>query len=65
MLEQPDGLNSLVRIEGGGGNPVLVPAALCSGAQEPLALLSIPAMAESLKAGMNAPLEECDESLAW
>ena len=65
MLEQPDGLKSLVRIEGAGGNAVLVPEALWSGAQESLALLSIPAMAESLEAGMSAPLEECDESLAW
>ena len=65
MLEQPDGLKSPVRIERPGGNAVLVPEALWSGAQESLALLSIPAMAESLKAGMNAPLGECDESLAW
>ena len=61
MFEQPDGLTSLVRIEGAGGNAVLVPEALWSGAQESLALLSIPEMAESLKAGMNAPLEECEE----
>ena len=65
MLDQPDGLKSPVRIEGPGGNAVLVPEALWSGAQESLALLSIPEMVESLRAGMNAPLEECDESLNW
>ena len=65
MLDQPDGLKSPVRIEGPGGNAVLVPEALWSGAKESLALLSIPEMAESLRAGMNAPLEECDESLNW
>ena len=65
MLEQPDGLKSPLRIEGPGGNAVLVPEALWSGAQASLALLSIPELAASLRAGMNAPLEECDESLAW
>jgi len=65
MLEQPDGLKSPLRIEGPGGSAVLVPEALWSGAQESLALLSIPAMGESLQAGMNTPLGECDESLAW
>jgi antitoxin YefM len=64
MLEQPD-VKGPVRIEGQGGNAVLVPEALWSGAKESLALLSIPEMAESLRAGMNAPLEECDESLVW
>ena len=65
MLEQPDGLKSPLRIEGPGGNAVLVPEALWSGAQASLALLSIPELAASLREGMNAPLEECDESLAW
>ena len=65
MLERPDGLKSPLRIEGPGGNAVLVPDALWSGMQETLALLSIPGMAESFKAGMNTPLGECDESLAW
>ena len=65
MLEQPDGMKSPVRIEGPGGNAVLVPEALWAGAQESFSLLSIPKMAESLRAGMNAPIEECDESLAW
>ena len=65
MLNYENGLNEPVRIEGAGGNAVLVPEALWSGAQESLALLSIPEMAESLKAGMNAPLEECEESSSW
>ena len=65
MLDYENGLNAPVGIEGVGGNAVLVPEALWSGAQESLALLSIPEMAESLKAGMNAPLEECEESSSW
>jgi len=65
MLDHENGLNEPVRIEGAGGNAVLVPEALWSGAQESLALLSIPAMAESLEACMNLPIEECEESLGW
>ena len=65
MLNNENGLNGPVRIEGPEQRAVLVPDALWSGMQESLALLSIPAMAESLRLGMSAPLEECDESLAW
>ena len=65
MLEEPDGLKSPVRIERPGGNAVLVPEALWSGAQESLALLSIPGMAERPRAGMNLPIKECEESLGW
>lgn len=65
MLDQPDGLKSPVRIEGPGGNAVLVPEALWSGAKESIALLSISEMAESLRASMKTPLEGCDDSLAW
>ena len=65
MLDHENGLNEPVRIEGAGGNAVLVPEALWSGAQASLALLSIPELAASLREGMNTPLGECDESLAW
>ena len=65
MLNHENCLNGPVRIEGPEQRAVLVPDALWSGMQETLALLSMPGMAESLKAGMNTPLGECDESLAW
>ena len=65
MLDHGNGLNEVVRIEGPQQRAVLVPNALWSGMQETLALLSIPGMGESLKASMNTPLGECDESLAW
>ena len=65
MLNYENGLNEPVRIEGAGGNAVLVPEALWSGAQESLALLSIPEMAKSLRLGMNLPIEECEGSPDW
>jgi len=33
--------------------------------QETLYLLSIPGMRESIREGLNTPLSECDEALAW
>ena len=65
MLNHENGLNGPVRIEGPQQRAVLAADALWSEMQETLALLSMPGMAESLKAGMNTPLGECDESLAW
>ena len=65
MLNHENCLNGPVRIEGPEQRAVLVPDALWSEMQETLALLSIPGMAESFKAGMNTPLGECVESLAW
>ena len=65
MLNCENGLNEPVRIEGPQQRAVLVPEALWRGMQESLVLVSNPGMAESLKAGMNAPLEECEESLGW
>jgi len=33
--------------------------------QETLYLLSVPGMRESIREGMNTPVEECDEELEW
>lgn len=33
--------------------------------QETLFLLSVPGMRESIREGMNTPVEECDEGLDW
>ena len=33
--------------------------------QETLFLVSIPGMRESIKEGLNAPIEECDEDPGW
>lgn len=33
--------------------------------QETLFLTSIPGMRESIKKGLNTPIEECSEELAW
>nr|WP_183327539.1 type II toxin-antitoxin system Phd/YefM family antitoxin [Halomonas cerina] len=33
--------------------------------QETLFLLSVPGMRESIREGMDTPIEECDEALDW
>lgn len=33
--------------------------------QETLYLLSVPGMRESIREGMETPVDECDEDLAW
>lgn len=33
--------------------------------QETLFLLSVPGMRESIREGLEAPIEECDEGLDW
>ena len=65
MLNHESGLNGPVRIEGPEQRAVQVPDALWSGMHESLALLSIPGMAERLRAGMNIPIEECEGSPGW
>ena len=38
---------------------------LFRGVQETLYLLSVPGMRESIKEGMEAPIEECSEDVEW
>jgi antitoxin YefM len=65
MLNHESGLNAPVRIEGPEQRAVLVPEALWRGMQESLVLVSNPGMAESLRLGMNLPIEECEGSPDW
>jgi PHD/YefM family antitoxin component YafN of YafNO toxin-antitoxin module len=46
-------------------NAVLVSEEDWSAIQETLYLLSVPGMRESIREGMAAPLDECDEELDW
>ncbi len=46
-------------------NAVLVSEEDWSAIQETLFLLSVPGMRESLREGMEVPLNECEEELDW
>ena len=52
-------------ITGKRGNAVLLSEADWNAIQETLHLLSIPGMGESIREGMDTPIDECDKDLDW
>ncbi|MFM7580205.1 MAG: type II toxin-antitoxin system Phd/YefM family antitoxin [Microcystaceae cyanobacterium] len=54
-----------VIISGENSNAVLLSEMDWRSMQETLYLLSIPEMRESIQAGLNTPIEDCDEELEW
>ncbi len=52
-------------ITGKRGNAVLLSEADWNAIQESLHLLSIPGMRESIREGMDTPVDQCDEALDW
>lgn len=54
-----------VIITGASGNAVLLSEEDWASIQETLYLLSVPGMRESIKAGMETPIEDCDGDLDW
>lgn len=54
-----------VQITGRRANAILVSEADWRALQETVHLMSIPGMAESIREGLETPLEECVEELDW
>lgn len=54
-----------IRITGKRHNAVLISEEDWSSVQETLYLLSVPGMRESIKKGMETPVEECSTELDW
>jgi antitoxin YefM len=54
-----------VKITGERHDAMLISAADWASIQETLHLLSVPGMRESIRAGMETPLDECDAELRW
>ena len=54
-----------VQIAGKRNSAVLVSEEDWRAIQETLFLISIPGMRESIRDGLNTPIEECDEGLDW
>ncbi|MEM6868675.1 MAG: type II toxin-antitoxin system Phd/YefM family antitoxin [Cyanobacteria bacterium P01_C01_bin.121] len=54
-----------VIITGVSGNAVLLSEEDWSSIQETLYLLSVPGMRESIKAGMDTPIKDCEGELDW
>ena len=54
-----------ILITGKRANAVLISENDWRSIQETLHLLSIPGMRESIREGLNAPVEECEDKLDW
>ena len=54
-----------VTITGKRNNAVLVSEEDWRSIQETLYLLAVPGMRESIREGMETPIDECDEELDW
>jgi antitoxin YefM len=52
-------------ITGASSNAVLLSESDWTSVQETLYLLSIPGMRESIRSGIETPIEECDRELEW
>jgi prevent-host-death family protein len=65
LIDEAAASHQPVLITGKRNNAVLVSEEDWIALQETLYLLSIPGMRESIKEGMNTPIEECDTELDW
>lgn len=65
LMDQAAESNQPIVIAGKRTNAVLLSAEDWEAIQETLFLLSIPGMRESIKAGMEEPLDSCSKVLDW
>ena len=65
LLEEAGESHEPLVITGKKGNAVLVSEEDWRAIQETLYLLSIPGMRESIREGLETPVEECTEDLDW
>ncbi len=65
LLDDTADSHEPVQIIGKRNNAILISEDDWRAIQETLYLLSIPNMRESIRDGLNTPLEECSEELEW
>lgn len=65
LLEETSISHEPIQITSESSNGVLISEEDWRSIQETLYLLSIPGMRESIREGMNTPIEECSEELTW
>lgn len=65
LIDETTETHMPVIITGKRNDAILVSAADWNSIQETLHLLSVPGMAESLREGIDTPLDECDTELRW
>lgn len=65
LVDQVQDTHEPVQIIGKRNTAILLAEEDWRAIQESLYLLSIPGMRESIRAGLNAPVEECAQELDW
>jgi antitoxin YefM len=65
LIDEAASSHQPLRISGKRNNAVLVSEDDWEAIQETLFLLSVPGMRESIREGMETPVDECPEALDW
>ncbi|NMG04932.1 type II toxin-antitoxin system Phd/YefM family antitoxin [Azoarcus taiwanensis] len=65
LIDEAAESHQTIVIMGKRNKAVLISGEDWSGIQETLYLLSLPGMRESVREGMDTPVDECDEELDW
>jgi prevent-host-death family protein len=65
LLDEASESHEPIQITGKRANAVLLSADDWRAIQETLHLLSIPGMRESIREGLETPVEDCSEELEW
>jgi PHD/YefM family antitoxin component YafN of YafNO toxin-antitoxin module len=65
LLDEITVTSEPVQITGKRGNAILVSEDDWRAIEETIHLMSIPGLAESIRKGMDTPIEECVEELDW
>jgi antitoxin YefM len=65
LLDQATESHEPIQISGKRGNAILVSEEDWRSIQETLYLLAIPGMRESIREGMETPVEDCSSELDW
>ena len=65
LIDETASTHQPIIITGKRGNAVLVSEEDWNSIAETMHLLSVPGMRESIKAGLDTPISECDKGLNW
>ena len=65
LLDETNATHEPIQITGKRSNAVLLSEEDWKSIEETLHLLSIPGMRESIREGLETPVEECSEELDW
>ena len=65
LVDEVSSSHKPLRITGKRNNAILISEEDWEAIQETLYLLSLPNMRESIRAGLETPVDECDKELDW